>query len=182
MVTVETGGRAPAPTARLGADHVELRAVRPTELDTLMERLPPLPAAPRRLAARRLAELADTALAGQGLFDATGAVHAAVAFTTDGEVVVLPGRTSAGTTRSTRWSGALLLDGRLPGHELGLAVTGRASFEIVQKAWSAGFPTVVAVSAPTALAVAAARRAGMTLAGFARAGRLNLYAPERPLS
>ena len=61
-------------------------------------------------------------------------------------------------------------------------MTSRASFEIVQKAWSAGFPAVVAVSAPTALAVAAARRAGMTLAGFARAGRLNLYAPERPSS
>ena len=73
----------------------------------------------------------------------------------------------------------MLLDGRLPAHDLALAVTSRASFEIVQKAWAAGFSALVAVSAPTALAVTAARRAGMTLAGFARDGRVNLYAPER---
>jgi FdhD protein len=75
--------------------------------------------------------------------------------------------------------GRLLLDGRLPAHGLVLFVSGRASFEMVQKAWAAGFGTVVAVSAPSALAVATARTAGLTLAGFARAGRLNLYAPER---
>jgi len=75
--------------------------------------------------------------------------------------------------------GRLLLDGRLPAHTLGLFVSGRASFEIVQKAWAAGFGTLVAVSAPTALAAQTARRAGMTLAGFVRPGRLNVYAPER---
>ena len=75
--------------------------------------------------------------------------------------------------------GRLLLDDRLPVHDLALAVTSRASFEIVQKAWAAGFSALVAVAPPTALAVTAARRAGLTLAGFARDGRLNLYAPER---
>ena len=75
--------------------------------------------------------------------------------------------------------GRLLLDGRLPAHDLALAVTSRASFEIVQKSWAAGFSALVAVSAPTALAVTAARRAGLTLAGFARDGRVNLYSPER---
>ena len=68
-------------------------------------------------------------------------------------------RTSAATTRSTRWSGAMLLAGELPATGLGLFVSGRASFEMVQKAWAAGFGTLVAVSAPTALAVDAARRA-----------------------
>jgi FdhD protein len=50
---------------------------------------------------------------------------------------------------------------------------------MVQKAWAAGFGTLVAVSAPTALAVDAARRSGLTLAGFVRGDRLNVYAPER---
>ena len=73
----------------------------------------------------------------------------------------------------------MVLDGALPATGLGLFVSGRASFELVQKAWAAGFGTLVAVSAPTALAVHAARRAGLTLAGFVRADRLNVYAPER---
>ena len=75
--------------------------------------------------------------------------------------------------------GHLLLDGALPAGELGLYVSGRASFEIVQKAWAAGFSALVSVSAPTSLAVATARRAGLTLAGFVRGERVNVYAPER---
>jgi FdhD protein len=71
--------------------------------------------------------------------------------------------------------GRLLLDGALPASELGLFVSGRASFEMVQKAWAAGFGTLVAVSAPSALAIDAARHAGMTLVGFARGGVVNLY-------
>jgi FdhD protein len=75
--------------------------------------------------------------------------------------------------------GAMLLERRLPATGLGLFVSGRASVEMVQKAWAAGFSTLVAVSAPTALAVDAARRANLTLAGFVRRGRYNVYAPER---
>ena len=74
--------------------------------------------------------------------------------------------------------GRLLLDGALPAMDLGLFVSGRASFEIVAKAWAAGFAAVVAVSAPSALAVDTARAAGLQLAGFARDGQINLYAPE----
>src|SRR5690606_32409750 len=74
--------------------------------------------------------------------------------------------------------GRLVLDGQVPADGSGLAVSGRASFEIVQKAWAAGFSTVVAVSAPSALAVEVARRAGITLVGFARDDSLRLYAGE----
>ena len=75
--------------------------------------------------------------------------------------------------------GRLLLDGRLPATDLGLYVSGRAGFEIVQKAWAAGFSAVVAVSAPSALAVEAAQQCGMTLVGFVRgdAPVANLYTP-----
>jgi FdhD protein len=69
--------------------------------------------------------------------------------------------------------------GGLPATDLGLFVSGRASIEMVQKAWAAGFSTLVAVSAPTALAVDAARRAGMVLAGFVRGDGFNVYSPER---
>ncbi len=75
--------------------------------------------------------------------------------------------------------GRLLLDGGLPAGELALVVSGRGSFEMVQKAWAAGFSALVAVSAPSALAVATARRAGLTLAGFARSGAINLYSPDQ---
>jgi FdhD protein len=71
--------------------------------------------------------------------------------------------------------GRFLLDKALPATDLGLAVSGRASFEIVQKAWAAGFPAVVAVSAPSSLAVETAKRANMLLAG-SRDGALNVYA------
>jgi len=71
--------------------------------------------------------------------------------------------------------GRLHLDGGLPACDLGLWVSGRASFEMAQKAWAAGFAALVAVSGPSALAVETARTAGLQLAGFARGDRLNLY-------
>ncbi len=78
--------------------------------------------------------------------------------------------------------GALVLDGGVPSLDpslapLGLFVSGRASIEMVHKAWAAGFSALVAVSAPTSLAVDAARRAGMTLVGFVRDDGFNVYDP-----
>ena len=111
---------------------------------------------------------------GQDLFGATGAVHAAAAFDAEGKVLVA--REDVGRHNAVdKVIGRMLLDGDLPATGLGLFVSGRASFEMVQKAWAAGFGTVVAVSAPTALAVHTAHRANITLAGFVRADRLNLY-------
>jgi FdhD protein len=178
VVTVETGGRAPAPTPRLTATTSSCGICGSAELDELLARLEPLTASRTWFAPESLADLAGAALAGQPLFDSTGAVHGAVAFDTDGTALVA--REDVGRHNAVdKVIGRLLLDGRLPAHDLALAVTSRASFEIVQKAWAAGFSALVAVSAPTALAVTAARRAGLTLAGFARDGRVNLYSPER---
>src|SRR5690606_15202167 len=109
---------------------------------------------------------------------ATGAVHAAAAFDATGQVEVV--REDIGRHNAVdKVVGRLLLDGALPAREMGLVVSGRASFEMVQKAWAAGFSALVAVSAPSALAVQTARRAGLTLAGFARDGGMRIYAgPE----
>jgi FdhD protein len=177
VVTVETGGRAPAPRVRLGNTTSSCGLCGNDAIDELCEWLQPLPAtAPISLDV--LQAVPDNVRNGQGLFDSTGAVHAAAAFTASGEILLT--REDVGRHNAVdKVIGRLLLDGTLPATGLGLFVSGRASFELVQKAWAAGFSTLVAVSAPTALAVHTARRAGLVLAGFARHDRLNMYSPER---
>jgi FdhD protein len=176
VVTVETGGLAPPPRPRLTTTTSACGMCGTTAVDDLRERLHPLPpVAPFSLEV--LARVPDTVVSTQLLFDATGAVHAAVAFDRGGTPVLA--REDIGRHNAVdKVVGRLLLDDGLPATEYGLYVSGRASFEIVQKAWAAGFSTVVAVSAPSSLAVSAARLAGITLCGFARGGRLNVYAPE----
>ncbi len=111
----------------------------------------------------------------QELFATTGGVHAAAAFDADGEVVIV--REDIGRHNAVdKVVGRLLLDDALPASGLGLFVSGRASFEMVQKAWAAGFAAVVAVSAPSSLAIEVAIAANVVLAGFARAGAMNVYA------
>ena len=177
VVTVDTGGRAPAPRPRLGNTTSSCGLCGNDAIDELCDLLATLPAtAPISLDI--LQAVPDRVRAVQGLFDSTGAVHAAAAFTPTGEVLLT--REDVGRHNAVdKVIGRMLLDGKLPATGLGLFVSGRASFELVQKAWAAGFGTLVAVSAPTALAVHTARRAGLVLAGFARADRLNVYSPER---
>jgi FdhD protein len=175
VVTVETGGLAPPPQPRLGPTSSSCGWCGSDQIDDLLARLAPLaPSEP--FAAEVLAGVPAAVLGGQGLFAATGAVHAAAAFDRDGCVIVT--REDVGRHNAVdKVVGALLLEGALPAAGRGLFVSGRASVEIVQKAWAAGFAAVVAVSAPTSLAVDAARRAGLALAGFVRDDGFNLYAP-----
>jgi FdhD protein len=174
-VTVETGGRAPTPTPRMGTVSSSCGWCGSDQIEALVERLTPLPES-SPISPDVLAGVPDRVLRGQGLFSSTGAVHAAAAFTTDGEVSVT--REDVGRHNAVdKVVGALLLAGELPASGMGLFVSGRASVEMVQKAWAAGFGSLVAVSAPTALAVHAARRAGLTLVGFVRGDSFNQYAP-----
>ncbi|MFT3851387.1 MAG: formate dehydrogenase accessory sulfurtransferase FdhD [Ilumatobacteraceae bacterium] len=177
VVTVETGGRAPVPTARLGTTTSSCGICGTESIDALTARLTLLPPTPQ-VALDVLRSIPERVRDVQGLFAATGAVHAAAAFTAAGDVLDV--REDVGRHNAVdKVVGRMQLDGRLPATGLGLFVSGRASFELVQKAWAAGFGTLVAVSAPTSLAVRTARRAGLTLTGFVRADRLNVYAPER---
>jgi FdhD protein len=177
VVTVETGGLAPAPTPRLGMTSSSCGWCGSELLDELCARIDLLqPSQPIPLDVLRA--VPDAVLGGQGLFASTGAVHAAAAFDRDGQVLFT--REDVGRHNAVdKVVGAMLLERRLPATGRGLFVSGRASMEMVQKAWAAGFSTLVAVSAPTSLAVHTARRAGLVLAGFVRGDRVNVYAPER---
>ncbi|XVU25430.1 formate dehydrogenase accessory sulfurtransferase FdhD [Actinoplanes sp. CA-054009] len=134
---------------------------------------------PLTVPATTLAVLPDRLRAAQRTFDRTGGLHAAGLFTADGELVVL--REDVGRHNAVdKVIGWALRDGRLPltGHLL--LVSGRASFELTQKAWMAGLPMLAAVSAPSTLAAELADEAGMTLVGFLRGQSMNVYtSPQR---
>jgi len=137
-----------------------------------------LPAGTRVTPAQVVA-LPDRLREAQGVFSRTGGLHAAGLFHPDGRrQVVLEdvGRHNA----VDKVVGHALLGRTLPAHDRILMVSGRASFEVVQKAIAAGIPILVAVGAPSSLAVDLAQRFGQTLIGFARGGGFNIYsAPER---
>ncbi|KQY60573.1 formate dehydrogenase family accessory protein FdhD [Aeromicrobium sp. Root495] len=131
------------------------------------------------VSAQVLASLPDLLRSGQELFDETGGVHAAGLFGADGSVLAVRedvGRHNA-VDKVVGWA---LRDGRVPLTRHVLQVSGRVSFELVQKAAMAGIPVIAAVSAPSSLAVDLAEALGVTVVGFSRGSSFNVYAgPER---
>jgi FdhD protein len=112
--------------------------------------------------------------AAQPTFEQTGGLHAAGLFTREGKLLVA--REDIGRHNAVdKVIGHGLLNNLLPFHEHILVVSGRASFEIMQKSLSAQIPVVCAVSAPSSLAVEFAKQSGQTLIGFLRAPRMNIY-------
>lgn len=126
-----------------------------------------------------LATLPDVLREQQKLFEKTGGVHAAGLFAADGELLSL--REDVGRHNAVdKVIGAAFRDKQLPLADTILQVSGRASFELVQKAAMAGIPILAAVSAPSSLAVELAKEAGVTLVGFSRGNTLNVYThPDR---
>ncbi|MEU3469198.1 formate dehydrogenase accessory sulfurtransferase FdhD [Streptomyces sp. NPDC048387] len=140
-------------------------------------RFPGLAADPVRVPARVLSALPDRLRAAQKVFDRTGGLHAAGLFSAEGELLDV--REDVGRHNAVdKIVGRALQAGRLPLAGAVLLVSGRASFELAQKAVMAGIPVLAAVSAPSSLAVDLALEAGLTLVGFLRGPDMNIYAGE----
>ena len=149
-------------------------------LDALERRaytsLPPGP----QLSPELLCKLPEQLRQAQGIFDVTGGLHAAALFDLNGQLLALRediGRHNA-LDKVLGWA---LLQSKLPLHNAIVLLSGRASYELLQKSLVAGVPVVCAISAPSSLAVAMARRFGITLVGFLRGERFNVYAGDERL-
>ena len=141
----------------------------------------PPPVSPSAFSQDVLVTIPEKLRRAQATFEETGGLHAAAAFTPHGELVVV--REDVGRHNAVdKVIGALLRQGALPAASHGLMVSGRASFELMQKTLLAGMPLLAAVSAPSSLAVELAREFNVTLIGFLRGDSFNVYAGEERLA
>ena len=145
-------------------------------IDEIAVRCAPIPAGPV-VSRRFVLALPELLRAAQRAFDETGGLHAAALFSPRGELVVI--REDVGRHNALdKVIGSQVLAGALPLHHRILMVSGRVSFEIIQKAAVAGIPIVCAVSAPSDLAIETAERLGVTLVGFLRGDGFNVYSHD----
>ena len=149
-------------------------------LEFVRQEAPPAPGA-AAVEPRVVIEAPEAARRAQRSFEHTGGLHASALFDPAGELLVL--REDVGRHNAMdKAVGAMLLEGRFPLPGLLACLSGRASFELVQKASLAGLAGVVAVGAPSTLAIDLARERGMLLCGFVRNGSFNVYAGEGRLA
>jgi FdhD protein len=149
-----------------------------TSIESVFQSFPPV-IATWQVSQDFLLTLPDKLRASQATFDQTGGLHASALFDLDGNLLVL--REDVGRHNALdKLLGYALRAGLLPLQDKILMVSGRVSFEIMQKALAGGIGLIAAVSAPTSLAVEFAEKSGQTLVGFLRGDRMNVYAnPQR---